>query len=164
MIEARQHALAVATISLVDVVMDAYSENLPKRLARIKEWSEKCATQTRGRSKVSRGAQRAWLMFSEAIDRRGLKKGMDENALDARWAALVWTVLIFVEDVRRVCPIYAEGPQARAWRYLEYHLSKIAAEQLASHQGADEIGTGIYEEAAWALEEIPFRAPQLEAA
>lgn len=162
MIEALQHSLAVATLGLTDVILSSYDQELPPRITKIREWADACMEQTRKRKHVSAAARRAWNLFAEAIDRYGIKPDMDEQSAKSRWAALVWTVLTFVEDVRRICPLYANGPKSRAWRYLHYHIQQLAEEQACLYAGADEIGTGIYEEAAWALEGVDFQAPQLE--
>lgn len=162
MIEALQHSLAVATLGLTDVILSSYDSELPPRISKIRRWSEECMIQTRKRKHISAAAKRSWDFFAEKIDRYGIKPEMDEDTARFRWAALIWTVLTFIEDVRRVCPLYGNGPQAKAWRYLHYHVQQLAEEQACIYAGADEIGTGIYEESAWALEGVEFKAPQLE--
>lgn len=164
---ALQHTFAVAAIGSIDICLSSCKPDkgseLEKNFQRINSWLEEVAEQTLSKKHLSAAARRALNRFVDVMDRHTIKKGMSEDRANHQYAALVWCALTYIEHVRYACPEYGKGPKRVAWCELWRLLDLWAGHEIRLNPGADETGTGIYEETAWALEGVDFIAPQLEA-
>ncbi len=71
---------------------------------------------------------------------------MDDETRFHRWAALIWTALIFIEDACNTCPEYTA--RQKSWRYLRQAVTTLAEKLLQIEAAVDEDGTAMYE-AIW---------------
>lgn len=168
--EAMQHTRAVIALTSMQMVIEVFPafQNVPNekkikaQLARIQRWIDACKIQTVKRrlsSGAKRDIERCFAMLGEFSD----YLHMADDECYPRWLALVWTSLIFIEDVRCICPFYFHGEQKTAWRYFLQTVNTLA-EMLRKDFPFDNLGqtimdlqgTHIYVLAACALDNEPY--------
>lgn len=161
-----QHTCAYTALTITGMCVELYKAGGPcqddKWAAKIKRRISSCTGLIRKKT-LSAGAKRSMsncaLILGEYIDPMTNMKS--ERRL-FQWAALVWCALTFIEDVCCTCPQYVTGAEEQKWDKLRAALDEYAEELKSAMPTIDELGTYIYERAAWALEDVHFHDPERE--
>lgn len=149
-IPAIQHTRCMLALTVTRAVIDLFKpdhttgKKLNEQIAKINRWIDECSLPVRER-KLSAGAKRDLDRSFDALGQYLELKKLDDDALFERWAALVWTSVFMVWDVRHTCP---EFRKPACWRYLDRTLTTLAEHLLIFAPEADAAGSQIYEEAA----------------
>ena len=158
-----QHTRAVVALTVTTMCLELFQpaagSAMEKHMAKIRRWTDTCAEKTKGK-RLSAGAKRDLERCCAKLTPHIVTAETPEDAKFRMWTALVWAAWIFVLDVRNTCPVYSARREGQCWRYLLRVLETLAERVRKIEPGVDEVGTAIYEEAAWALEgvdEVPLK-------
>lgn len=162
-----QHTRATAALTISQMCMELYKSAPNERdgewQVQLKKRISACTTMIK-KKRQSAGAKRdlnnMCIILAEYIEEMRSLKG---DRLMRAWVELIWAALTFIEDVLATCPVITADKERGKWELLHKDMEELADGLLESVPGADERGTGIYEECAWALEGILFHAPQMAA-
>lgn len=145
-----QHTRCILALTVTRSVIDLFrpgpecGKKLLAQMEKIDRWIKECSRQVQGR-KLSAGAKRDLDRSFEALGPHFELKTLDDGALFERWAALVWTSVFMVWDVRYTCP---EFRKPACWRFLDQTLTTLAEHLWKEAPDSDAVGSQIYEEAA----------------
>lgn len=143
-----QHTRCVLALTTIKSCLDVFSpaaegnRALAAHIEKINRWIEECSVATR-RKKLSAGAKRDLDNFFSSLDSFFITEEMDDETRFHRWAALIWTALIFIEDACNTCPEYTA--RQNSWRYLRQTVTTLAEKLLQIEAAVDEDGTAMYE-------------------
>lgn len=149
-IPAIQHTRCMLALTVSKAVIDLFKpdhstgKKLNEQIAKINRWIDECSLLVR-EWKLSAGAKRDLDRSFEALGPHFELKTLDDGALFERWAALVWTSVFMVWDVRFTCP---EFRKPACWRFLDQTLTTLAEHLWKEAPHSDAEGSLIYEEAA----------------
>ncbi len=146
-----QHTRCVLALTIIKSCLDVFrpaaegNRALAAHIDKIHRWIEECSVVTR-QKKLSAGAKRDLDNFFSALASFFITEEMDDETRFHRWAALIWTALIFIEDACNTCPEYTA--HQKCWRYLRQTVTTLAEKLLQIEAAVDEDGTAMYE-AIW---------------
>jgi len=149
-IQAVQHTRCILALTVARTVVDLFKpdekcgKQLLSQMDKIDRWIGECSLRIQGR-KLSAGARRDLDRSFTALEPYFEFDNLDDEALFKRWAALVWTALFFVWDVRHTCPDYRKPA---CWRFLDQTLTTLAEHLNTLTPDSDVVGSIIYEAAA----------------
>lgn len=159
----QQTRLAIAAIAVCDMLtsnIDYESKVLAGYQTRIKGWTNECAKQTSKRI-AGNLDMREYAMFVDTLNFHVNTSDMSEDKKKFLAAAFAEICYSFCLDVRNAAPMYGKGKHRRAWWQLVNELNSLARLMEMKHWGCRNLGFGIYEEVAWALENVAMSSPIL---
>lgn len=143
-----QHTRCLLALTVIKSCLDVFSpaaegnRALAAHIEKIQRWIEECSVPIR-QKKLSAGAKRDLDRSFSALAEQMITEDMDAATRFHRWAALVWTGIIFIEDACNTCPNYTAHQEH--WRYLRQTVTTLAEKLLQIEPQVDEDGMIIYE-------------------